>query len=67
VTAYHLVSIGCDALNGDCDAELDGAGSTVAEARRIARDEGWVYRRGKDLCPQHADLTTALQDSFRDR
>ena len=27
--------------------------STAAEARKMARRDGWVRRNGNDLCPRH--------------
>lgn len=57
MTATREVFIECDHgghLSG-CDAAWPGhPNQSIAKARADARESGWRYRGGKDLCPDHA-------------
>lgn len=50
------ITVWCDATNADgqrCQEWINHGMSTVAEARRLAREDGWVKQKGKDYCPDH--------------
>lgn len=49
-TTKH-VTVWCDVA--DCN-QWEAFGHTATEARKEARQVGWMYRHGLDLCPQHA-------------
>lgn len=44
------VTLWCD--DDDCEAWTRHGASTVEETREIAKEHGWVYRDGEDLCPE---------------
>ena len=47
------VTVWCDVEGCPEWGPQDQYATTAAEARRLARRDGWVYRNGNDLCPQH--------------
>lgn len=55
MTAYKPVYIECD-IDG-CGREYESGLDSVREARLLAREDGWVLRKGSarsyDLCPAH--------------
>lgn len=52
MTTTRHVTVWCDAP--DCGAWI-GQEDSAADARKYAKDFGWVRRNGRDLCPEHAD------------
>lgn len=46
MSVFRDIDICCDG----CDKRADCSSHTVAEARRLAREWGWRYRKGRDLC-----------------
>lgn len=47
------VTVTRDVFCDECGDWTHGVVNEDAKAaRRVARREGWVYRKGKDLCPQ---------------
>lgn len=60
MTASRLVTIWCDAEHAlDTKCEFWVAHEpTAAEARKVARSQGWVRRDGRDLSPTCAARET---------
>ena len=63
MTALKLIEIYCDGDEEHCPVEGIGAqntcaGLTIPEKRRELKEEGWVYRGGRDLCPDCAARET---------
>lgn len=56
MTASRHVTIWCDGedAQGRCWEWTGGDQPRALNARRDARQNGWVYRDGRDLCPLHA-------------
>jgi hypothetical protein len=53
VSLSRYVDVWCDAE--DCAKWCEEAtAKTALEARKLARQCGWVHRDGKDYCPHHA-------------
>lgn len=68
MTLFRMVlrELLCDYPN--C-TETDGTGGADWSAEDLRRDmkaKGWVQRGKRDLCPQHAEMTSSLRSSDRD-
>lgn len=57
-------SVFCDHLNREpgrpsrlCPRWVAETTDGIEEARLIAKQAGWVHRKGQDLCPMHKDCT----------
>lgn len=59
MSVCHLLTVQCDFP--DCFESADASGWTEAEARELAKEEGWKRRQFKgrkfDLCLEHIDTT----------
>jgi hypothetical protein len=49
------VTVWCDVEGCPEWGPVDQYATTAAEARRMARSDGFVRRNGRDLCPNHAE------------
>lgn len=49
MTYHREVWLMCD--GEDCVRDGPGGGRTAAEARKYARQQGWLCRGGEDYCP----------------
>lgn len=55
MTAWKAYSLSCD--HADCEANFEGeVDFGLGVVRQDARNEGWVFRKGKDYCPKHAEV-----------
>jgi heterodisulfide reductase subunit B len=69
MTAYSMWNLSCEFEGEVCSASLDNTcGASAQEARKFAREEGWVRRRVNgvlvDLCRFHADPEAAKANAF---
>jgi hypothetical protein len=51
VTAIRMVYLDCDTPDCMGSTSDDSTPATAAEARQRARELGWHYRNGQDICP----------------
>jgi hypothetical protein len=54
VSTAREVTVWCDVEECPEWGPQDQYATSAVEARRMARSDGWAYRNGKDLCPNHA-------------
>lgn len=60
MSVYITREISCDhgGRAFDCGESYYGLpGRTADSVRREARQQGWVFRKGKDYCPRHAGVS----------
>ncbi len=54
MTMQRMFAVKCDVPQ--CYEVYDGAEWYASEARRVAKEDGWKRRNGKDICPKHVDI-----------
>lgn len=58
MSVHRDIDICCD----ECGDFAECSSYTVAQARRLARESGWRYRKGNDLC--YTCATGEVQEDF---
>lgn len=49
----RMFAVSCDMP--DCYEVYDGAEWYASEAKRVAKEDGWIRRNKKDICPKCQD------------